>query len=225
MTPFQCNIANPSKRVIGKPSTPTRCDGKPPCYLYPKWGNITNVCAKTHNPMYWANNQGNNMQMPTNWQCAPMYDNAYGFPDGAQNQIFVDNPVIPAGSVGDTLYSNITYGAHYSLSSNPATILVSPSILTKLVVQGDGNVVLYDVNDSQKHWATNTDGKGVGPYTLTLGQDGNLVLKDSTGAVLWASNTSNLPGAFAPYRLKLRDILTLTIVDSNSTPLWSATIN
>jgi len=83
MTPFQCNVTNPSKRVIGKPVPPVRCDGKPP---YPG-GNTTTTCRKPLQPMYWKNLEGNNMANPGHY--APTYSSEYGYPDGAQNQIFV----------------------------------------------------------------------------------------------------------------------------------------
>jgi len=214
MTGFQCNVTNPSKRVIGKPVAPVRCDGQPTCSLYPSWGNKTTVCAKVFNPMYWKNNNGNNMENPGH--CAPMYTSYYGFPDGAQNQIFVDNLRPPANSIGDTLLSGTT------LTSSPSTTLASPGFYTQLIVQNDGNVVVSDVNGGKVHWSTNTAGKGVAPYSLTLGNDGNLALTDSKSTVLWSTNTSNK--GFAPYRLKLRDVLTLEIVDSNGSSMWSATL-
>ncbi len=65
MTAFQCNVTNASKYTIGKPVPPVRCDGKPPCYLYPNWGNSTTVCPKVLNPLYWANNEGNNINNPS----------------------------------------------------------------------------------------------------------------------------------------------------------------
>jgi len=214
MTPFQCNIVNPSTFKIGMPGVPSRCDGEVSCYLYPKWGNITKTCPKAQNPMYWANNQGNNMMNPTNAQCAPVYNDSYGFPDGAQNQIFTNLPPTPAGSMGDTLFSGS------SLSSSAATILVSPGFRTKLVMQGDGNAVLSDLNGNTVHWTSNTAGKGVGPYRLTMQADGNLVITDSTSGTIWSSGTGGQ--GWVPYRLKLRDLVTLVIVDTNSTPLWSA---
>jgi len=218
MTPFQCNVSNPSKRVIGKPSVPIRCDGKVTCYLYPNWGNTTNGCKKVFNPMYWANNQGNNMLQPTNWQCAPTYSDAYGFPDGAQNQIFVDGLQGPEGTLGDTLVSNKDLNV---LSSSPRTGLTSPSFDTSLFVTGDGNVVFSVVRSGKVLWNTNTAGaNGVAPYFLTLQNDGNLVLSDSTAAVFWSSNTKNV--GTAPYKLKLRDVQKLSIVDADGELVWSA---
>jgi len=217
MTPFQCNVTNPSKRVIGKPVAPVRCDGNPPCYLYPKWGNSTNGCAKVLNPIYWGNNEGNNIDNPTNIQCAPTYNTYYGFPWGAQNQIFIDGLQPPAGSIGDTLFS---IGPN-SISSSSSSILASPGYYSKLAVQSNGNVVLEDLKTGEVYWATSTSGKGVAPYTLTLGNDGNLQLTDAKNSVLWATGPAT--GLFfAPYRLTLRDMNTLTIVDSNSSPFWSA---
>jgi len=218
MTGFQCNVTNPSKRVIGKPTPPVRCDGQPPCYLYPKWGNITNGCKNTLQPLYWANNEGNNINNPTNAQCAPTYSSAYGFPDGAQNQIFVSGLQDIKGSVGDTLFSHQLN----NLQSSPDsfTILVSPSYQTSLNVREDGNVELTNMDSGRVIWSTNTGGQGVAPYSLTLQQNGNLELIDATGKVLWQTYTAN--SGSAPYRLKLRDVEHLVLVDSNSEPLWAA---
>jgi len=214
MTAFQCNVTNPSNRKIGKPSAPVRCDGNPPCYLYPKWGNTTTVCPKSLNPLYWANNERNNIQNPTNAQCAPTYNTYYGFPDGAQHQIFMDNVEAPAGSIGDTLFSG------NEISSSSSSIMVSPGYYTKLVVEENGNVVLSDVNNGKVFWATNTAGQGVGPFRLSLNLGGNLVLSDSNANILWSSKTENK--GVGPYRLKLQDMVSLRIVDSNSETLWTA---
>jgi len=217
MSPFQCNVTNPSKRVIGKPVPPVRCDGQPPCYLYPNWGNKTTTCRKPLQPMYWANNQGNNMANPVNSQCAPIYSREYGYPDGPQNQIFVDSLPEPAGYVGDTLISDTNDNV---LTSSGIT-LVSPSYATKLTVLDNGNAVLSDVNNGRTLWSTNTAGaNGVAPYKLTMQNDGNLVLTDSRSTSFWSSSTANV--GTAPYKLKARDIHSLTIVDVNGKTLWTA---
>jgi len=218
MTGFQCNITNPSKRVIGKPVAPVRCDGKPPCYVYPKWGNTTTICNKPLAPMYWANKEGNNMANPVNIQCAPIYSVEYGYPDGAQHQIFIDDFKC-IQNIGDTLNSNSTTIPSH-ISSSPSTQLVTPGCATKLVVQNNGNVEFSDVNNGKIYWSSNTAGKGVGPYTLTMQNDGNLVLSDSHSSSLWTSGTTGV--GCAPYSLKVRDITKLTLVDCNSEPLWSA---
>lgn len=60
---------------------------------------------------------------------------------------------------------------------------------TKLVMQSDGNVVLYTCN-GKAVWATNTNGKCEGPYNLKLQDDQNLVVYAKGGVALWASNTA-----------------------------------
>jgi len=217
MTPFQCNIQNPSTWTIAKPTTPVRCDGQPSCYLYPTWGTITNGCSNSLNPMYWANNQGNNMLNPTNAQCAPVYNASYGFPDGAQNQIFTNAPAKPSDSLGDTVFGN---SGQISITSDPYTVVISPGYRSLLTMQGDGNLVLYSYDYSEVFWASNTAGQGVGPYRATVQGDGNFVVYDSTNTPLWSTGTSGQ--GVGPYRLKLRDQQILVLVDSNSTPLWQA---
>jgi hypothetical protein len=52
---------------------------------------------------------------------------------------------------------------------------------------------------------------GYAPYTLTMQNDGNLVLTDSKSQALWTSGSAGL--GFGPYRLKVRDINQLLVVD------------
>jgi len=216
MTAFQCNVKNPSTRKITKPSVPIRCDGRPPCHLYPNVGNFTNKCETSLNPMYWGNAQGNNMMNPfPNAQCSPTYNSWYGFVEGAQNQIFANVAEMP-GSLGDVIHSGD------KITSDSKNFMLSPHHHTKLSVESNGNVVLSDVRNGKIHWTTNTAGKGVGPFALTLEWNGSLVLTDSTGAVLWNSAPANRN--FAPYRLKLKDVVSLKVVDSNSSPLWEANV-
>ena len=58
----------------------------------------------------------------------------------------------------------------------------------KLVVQGDGNLVLYDAN-STALWNSSTSGQGVAPYKLVLQDDHNLVLY-AAGGPIWSSGTA-----------------------------------
>lgn len=45
----------------------------------------------------------------------------------------------------------------------------------KLLVEDDGNVILYDIRDAVL-WQSNTAGKGEAPYKLVMQDDQNLVL-------------------------------------------------
>jgi hypothetical protein len=56
----------------------------------------------------------------------------------------------------------------------------------RVIMQGDGNLVLY--SPSRAVWASNTDGKGAS--ALVLQDDGNLVIYKPNGTATWASNTN-----------------------------------
>ncbi len=58
----------------------------------------------------------------------------------------------------------------------------------KVVMQKDGNLVLYDATNSPK-WASNTNGRGAQPYNLIMQDDGNLVIYAQGNKPVWASNT------------------------------------
>jgi len=79
-------------------------------------------------------------------------------------------------------------------SLHPGQSLLSNNKLHTLILQSDGNVVLYNQH-SQPIWATNTGGL-IQPRDFIMQTDGNLVLYDTNGSPKWASNTSNNPGAF-----------------------------
>jgi hypothetical protein len=126
-----------------------------------------------------------------------------------------------------TLFLIATLFVHISprILSEGGTIWSGNSLLSDdgvftLVVQSDGNVVIYGCKAFTATWATNTSGtnqrvlamqgdgnlvlydnwvakwasnsggKGKGPYYLNMQTDGNLVIYGSTGAI-WASNTGN----------------------------------
>jgi hypothetical protein len=89
-----------------------------------------------------------------------------------------------------------------------------------LVMQDDGNLVIYEKNGAYK-WATGTNGKGTGPYRLMMQTDGNLVIYDSKNAAIWATGTNGKGG----------NMLTVTddknvVMSSNSNPkIWSSRVD
>lgn len=107
----------------------------------------------------------------------------------------------------------------------PGQSLQSDSQLHTLIMQTDGNVVLYDRN-SQPLWSTNTGGL-ITPRDFAMQTDGNLVLYDTNGFPKWASGTDNNPGAF----LNIQDDGNLVIYRSNTqaataeNTLWAAGSN
>jgi len=67
--------------------------------------------------------------------------------------------------------------------------------LYTLVMQGDGNVVLYDHGTSNALWHSQTH--GTTGSALVMQGDGNFVLYDAAGAPLWHTGTHGRAGAFA----------------------------
>jgi hypothetical protein len=59
----------------------------------------------------------------------------------------------------------------------------------RFVMQTDGNLVEYcDGGAGGVIWASNTQGKGTGPYTLSLNNDGSLTIKDGSGNQMWKNS-------------------------------------
>jgi hypothetical protein len=79
------------------------------------------------------------------------------------------------------------------------------------ILQGDGNVVLYQ--GSRALWNSATQGV---PGMLTMQGDGNLVLYSSTQAPLWASGTSGQSGA----QLFVQDDCHAVIYNTAGQPVW-----
>lgn len=87
-----------------------------------------------------------------------------------------------------------------------------------LIMQGDGNLVLYRQGGAAR-WASATDGRPFG--RLDMQTDGNFVLYDPAGAPLWSTGTHGHPGAF----LILQDDGNLVIYAPNGAALWASGTN
>jgi hypothetical protein len=96
--------------------------------------------------------------------------------------------------------------------------LLSASGAYKLVLQGDGNLVLYSTATGAATWASNTAVQN--PGQLVMQGDGNLVLYTVGGTAYWASNTGGV-GA-QPYRLVLLDTGSAVIYDASNAQIWAA---
>ena len=131
----------------------------------------------------------------------------------------------------DTLY------AGHTLTSNSATIggkLLASRLLNdnnplgapdwmNAIMQEDGNFVVYFAKghargqaEGYAKWATGTNGRGTGPYTVSIASNGNLILTDSRGSELWhAALNGNLQRV-------MQDDGNLVIYDANNRPLWAS---
>lgn len=86
----------------------------------------------------------------------------------------------------------------------------------RLIMQGDGNLVLYRTDDGKPLWASNTAGTPAS-YAIMQG-DGNLVVYDADGAPYWATSTNGNPGAF----LVVQDDGNLVIYSVDGAALWAS---
>ncbi|MGW3174561.1 hypothetical protein [Streptomyces sp. NPDC001153] len=66
---------------------------------------------------------------------------------------------------------------------------------TRLVMQPDGNFVIYRRHDGKAIWSAGTSGHS-GAYAY-MQSDGNLVVYSSTGSALWSTHTNGHSGAYA----------------------------
>ena len=91
--------------------------------------------------------------------------------------------------------------------------VVSNSGVFTLVLQPDGNLVLYDPSHNPQ-WASGTQGQAVSECIMQ--DDGNLVIYGFSHNPLWASGTQGNPGCF----LTVQDDGNVVIYKPNA-PLWA----
>lgn len=100
---------------------------------------------------------------------------------------------------------------------HPGWSIYSPSEDYKVVMQGDGNLVLYD-GAGKALWASGTSGHP-GAYAV-MQTDGNLVVYPPSGHALWASGTAGDTGAY----LSMQSDGNLVIYHG-STAVWASGTN
>ena len=95
-----------------------------------------------------------------------------------------------------------------------------------MLMQGDGNLVVYNIDNGQVGstvlWAAATSGT-VTTSGAVLASNGNLIIYNNSGTVLWQSNTNN--SGTAPYTLNLGDNGILYIMDANGYVVWMSVMN
>jgi hypothetical protein len=111
---------------------------------------------------------------------------------------------------GDTLATNQSLAPDQALRSGNGGFT--------LVLQTDGNVVLYNANQAAL-WSTDTQGKG--GKKLVLQSDGNLVLYSASGSAVWSSNTVK-SGAV---RLILQSDGNLVMRNASGASVWATGTN
>ncbi|MFD8932809.1 hypothetical protein ACFV0X_48905, partial [Streptomyces mirabilis] len=129
----------------------------------------------------------------------------YGNP-GAHTALRDDGNLVVyrAGSTapGGVLWSSGSYARSQTIASgqNMKAGWWTQSRYTRLVMQTDGNLVMYRKRDGAAIWSSRTSGHP-GAYAI-MQTDGNLVIYTSTGGpgkggTLWSTRTYGNPGAYA----------------------------
>lgn len=92
----------------------------------------------------------------------------------------------------------------------------SPNGQYKFLVQSDGNVVLY--HGAAALWASDTHGRGQGPYRLCMQTDSHLVAYDRNNTAIWASGVhgKGAPGA----HLVVQDDGNVVVYDGANAAMW-----
>jgi hypothetical protein len=132
-------------------------------------------------------------------------------------------------SITDQYYVEETIGVNVVVSKDKLNVgetltlgkyLLSQDGQYKLIMQVDGNLVLYRTEDNFVMWASGTN--GLGADRCKMQEDGNLVIYDDDGNMptpIWASVTDGNPGAF----LQIENDGKLIVHKSTRdfTPIWS----
>jgi hypothetical protein len=100
-----------------------------------------------------------------------------------------------------------------SLSGATSQYIQSPNRQYRLVMQGDGNLVVYRGSEAQ--WATWTNGGS--DRRLVMQSDGNLVIYDATNRALWNTQTGGNAGAV----LNLQDDGNVVLYSPGGRAIWS----
>jgi len=226
MTPFQCRVTN----ARGDAKAVDTAHARPPR----KCWDPANCAMGPRNPMYWMNKERNNMHEPHLF--APSYSTLYGFPEGAQKDIFVDTNTVsytpkafpPERKCGNKPSRLISSGNGTTVFRE-SDALISPNCKYSAWIQGDGAIVVgpadrsTSVWDINFYWSTNNNPGGNG-WVSTITSEGEIIIQNSNGQRRWTSPMTKGVGK-GPFRLEITDAGQLVFFDACGTNLWESTWN
>lgn len=159
---------------------------------------------------------------------ASLYEYNVGY-DGLfySNRTTASNPpgtpdhYIHVGSVGTAPYAGVGSATFFGSSqlNNGQTLqdgyyLTSGNVQYALIMQADGNLVLY--SGSGALWASNTSGNP-GAY-VGVQSDGNIVIYNSSGQAIWATNTNGQSTSY----LAIQTDGNLVAYNTSGTAVWAS---
>lgn len=114
----------------------------------------------------------------------------------------------------DTLFAGQSLVAGDSPSPRSLT---SDNEQYSVIMQDDGNLVMYPLPGGSAIWATNTG--GLGAHRADMQDDGTLVLYHPDGSAVWAAGGSGQgPGS----RLVMQDDRNLVVYNQNDELTWAS---
>ena len=140
------------------------------------------------------------------------------------NTLYAGNSLISNGTIGQKLLSSGELNKDIFTGIGTS----SPDWMNAMM-QDDGNFVVYFAEghartgrpEGHPKWASGTNGRGTGPYKITLYSNGNLILTDKNGTELWRAPLSRSVTK-EPCRLVMQDDGNLVIYDAKDVPLWAS---
>ena len=130
------------------------------------------------------------------------------------NLVIYDGEQIPTWATGTNRICQCVLAQGRSLRSNQ--FLTSKNHTCTAAMQSDGNFCIY-FGGLYCVWASNTCGKGSGPFELRMQDNGNLVIYDRTGEATWASGTV-MTGVISA---KMQDDGNLVLYMNLHDPIWA----
>lgn len=139
----------------------------------------------------------------------------HSFGTGECSMNFVDWPGKHTAGVGESISGVGITRLNPGHALTVGQSLTSPNGRAQLIMQSDGNLVLYDMSNHAALWGSLTNGKG--GVRAEMQPDGNFVVYTSNYHPLWASGTDKHPGAY----LAVQDDGNV-VAYAGTQPLWSS---
>ena len=146
-------------------------------------------------------------------------DTNYNIPDVGKKGYEIKFGPGTCVSDADKLGSHNGQNGVCKVTNNINTTLKSPNGAFKLVLQDDGNMILYNSRDEMIWKSDKFPGTGGAPYKLELQQiDGNLVIYNRSNQPIWATNRTSPNG---PFRFAVQNDSNLVVYDRNNGVVWT----
>ncbi|KAG8911118.1 hypothetical protein FRC01_005920 [Tulasnella sp. 417] len=150
MNAFKCKITNtkPTAKKIGKPQLARRCGHDP---VLNRDGDPKNCTVGAKQPLYWLQNERNNMF--EGYYDPPFYNGLYGYKNGAQDDIFVNEQGNYEGSSGSTTTTTKPAAQATSTTTKKPAAQATTTTTKPAAAQGGTTTTPAQSNSTPKHCA------------------------------------------------------------------------